>query len=82
MNIHVATQFDRMSALHKPTAKHTAVNYKTNLQRVLDVLSKAKVFDYTMGRRHEHVRTFKSSPFHEQNKKVLRNNGYLKFQHN
>ena len=69
--VNIATQFDRMSALHKPTGKHTTVNYETDLQRVIDVLSKAKVFDYTMGRRHEHVRTVKSSPFHEQDKKSI-----------
>ena len=33
--MNIATQFDRMSALHKPTAKHTAVNYETDLQMLL-----------------------------------------------
>lgn len=67
--VNVATQFDNMTALRKPSGKHAAVNYKNDLQRVIEVLhGKAQVFKSIDGRKHKHIRSVKASPFHNLKK--------------
>ena len=69
--VNIATQFDNMATLLKPSGKHTAVSYEKDLNLVVETLhNKAKVFKNIGERKHECF-SIKPSPFQTLNKETI-----------